>query len=374
MQTKRIESIDILRGLVIALMTLDHTREFFFMASPLSDPMNLETTTAAVFFSRWLAHFCAPTFVFLAGISAYLYGQKVSKKELSLFLLKRGMFLVLLEVTIVNFAWVFSFPPSMLYLQVIWAIGLSMIALGGMIWLPKWWLAVLALFLIAGHHLLSGISFDGAVGNTLWSILYERSVIPIAEGISARTSYPVLPWIGIIALGYLYGGIFSKNHMPEKRKATLLVSSLICVIFFVILRVSNLYGENNLFEAFAGDFTKTAMSFFNMTKYPPSLLFTLMTLSFALLLLHYLDGIKGLLKNIFLNFGRVPMFYYIAHLYVLHIVYNVTVFLAQIPKYSVSNIGVVWLISIATLALLYPAVIWFGALKSRSNIRLLRYI
>ncbi len=374
MRSKRIESIDILRGLVIALMTIDHTREFFLMASPLSDPMNLEETSAGVFFSRWLAHLCAPTFIFLAGISAYLYGQKVSRTTLSSFLLKRGIFLVLLEVTVINFAWVFSFPPSMLYLQVIWAIGLSMIALAGIVWLPKLWVVIIALFLIAGHHLLSGIAFEGGVGKVLWSILYERSIIQVADGTSARTSYPILPLIGIISLGYLYGIIFSKNYRPEKRKSTLLISSLICVTLFVMLRFSNLYGENNLFEVFSGDFTKTAMSFFNLTKYPPSLLFTLMTLSLSFLLLHYLDSLKGLLKNIILNFGRVPMFYYILHLYVLHIIYNITVFLVGVPMYSVPNIGVVWLISIATLALLYPAVTWFSALKERSNNQLLRYL
>ncbi|PIR39251.1 MAG: hypothetical protein COV35_01675 [Alphaproteobacteria bacterium CG11_big_fil_rev_8_21_14_0_20_39_49] len=374
MLKNRIESIDVLRGLVIALMTIDHVREFFFMANPLPDPMNIEATPFWVFFSRWLAHFCAPIFVFLAGISAYLYGCKVSKKELSMFLLKRGIFLIILEITVINFAWTFSFPPSKIFLQVIWAIGISMVCLSAIIWLPRLAIAAVALFLIAGHHLLSGISFESGAGHYIWAILYDRNVLELTEDIKARTSYPVLPWIGIIALGYLYGCIFAKGFDAFRRNKILIISAILCFSLFIILRFGNIYGENNLFVSAEGDFILSLMSFFNLTKYPPSLLFSLMTLSGAFLCLRYIEKIHGVIKAVLLNFGRVPMFYYILHLYALHIAYKITVLLVGIEKYSVSNIQIVWIISIITLIALYPAVIWFGKLKASSDNKLLKYL
>lgn len=375
MQTKRIESIDILRGLVMALMTLDHVREFFFMSSPLSDPMNLETTTPLLFFNRWISSFCAPTFIFLAGLSAYLYGKKVGKKECSLFLLKRGIFLLLLEITLINFAWTFAFPPSMFYLQVIWAIGFAMIFLAFIIWLPRYLIAVVSLFLIIGQHLFSGVSFESGIFNVLWSIFYEKNVIPLTSDISFRTTYPVLPWVGVIALGYLYGVIFTKEYNPIKRKFVLLISSSASILSFFLLRFNNLYGENkHLFKVFSDDLTKTVMSFFNLTKYPPSLLFILITLSFSMAFLHYFDIKKRLIKNILLNFGRVPLFYYILHLYFLHLIYSIASLITNNTNYNLSSPLELWFVSILTLVLLYPAVVWFGKIKVNSQNSLLRYL
>ena len=200
---QRLLSIDALRGLVILFMLLDHVRETFFLHRQVADPMNTEITDPALFFSRTLAHLCAPVFVLLTGLSAYLYGEKYQgKRDVSAFLFKRGLFLVVLEFTLVNFAWTFQLPPSVIYMQVIWAIGVSMIALAALVWLPRPVLLVLGLVIIAGHNLLDTLHFaPGSVMHVPWAILHDRGWIEVGDSLRMRTSYPVLPWIGVIALG-----------------------------------------------------------------------------------------------------------------------------------------------------------------------------
>ena len=204
---QRLLSIDALRGLVILFMLLDHVRETFFLHRQVADPMNIEITDPALFFSRTLAHICAPVFVLLTGLSAYLYGEKYQgKRDVSAFLFKRGLFLVVLEFTLVNFAWTFQLPPSVIYMQVIWAIGVSMIALAALVWLPRPVLLVLGLVIIAGHNLLDALHFaPGSVMHVPWAILHDRGWIEVGDSLRMRTSYPVLPWIGVIALGYCLG-------------------------------------------------------------------------------------------------------------------------------------------------------------------------
>ena len=198
----RLLSIDALRGLVILFMLLDHVRETFLLHRQVSDPMDIATTEPALFLSRTLAHLCAPIFVLLTGLSAYLYGEKYAgKADVCSFLFKRGLFLVLLEITLVNFAWTFQIPPTVIYLQVIWAIGLSMLALSALVWLPRPLLLGLSVLIIAGHNLLDGLHF--ALESALhvpWAVLHDRGWIEFSDGLRLRTSYPVLPWIGVIGL------------------------------------------------------------------------------------------------------------------------------------------------------------------------------
>lgn len=376
----RIYSIDVLRGLIMALMTVDHAREFFFHTIHLSDPMKITGLPPEVFFTRWVTHFCAPTFVFLAGMSAYLYGQKphVTKGQLSLFLLKRSAVLILLELTIINFAWTFVLPPAKIYLQVIWAIGVSMVCLAGMIWLPVTLIALAAILLIAAHPLLNGVSFPaGSIMGTIWSVLHHRNLITITDTLQVRTSYPVLPWIGIMAGGYLTGKLFTPGYRPEVRKRFLVWGGCAMLLVFVILRLPNVYGEASPFITFPGQPVQTLMSFLNLTKYPPSFLYSLMTLGIASLALAWLEQPLGALSQLFMNFGRVPMFYYILHLYLLHgatWVIALSLGISGGQKFSVPGIGIVWLIAVLTLMVAYPIVRWFAAVKAANSRSWLRYI
>ncbi|MGE8244912.1 MAG: DUF1624 domain-containing protein, partial [Stenotrophomonas maltophilia] len=321
--TSRLTSIDQLRGTVIVLMLLDHVRETFYMHQQVGDPMAVDQVEPALFVSRLLAHLCAPVFVLLTGLSAWLYasGKPDGRRAASAFLLKRGLFLVVLELLVVNFAWTLQFPPSVVYLQVIWAIGISMIALAGLLWLPRGALAVLALALIAGHNLLDGIRVqgDGALA-VLWKVLHQRDWIAVTDGLRLRTSYPVLPWIGVIALGWVIGPWFARGGDALVRHRRLWMAGAGALLAFVTLRAVNLYGDSpwQSFASAAG----TVMSFFNVTKYPPSLLFLLLTLGIGLLLLRLYEQprVARALAPL-ADIGAAPMFFYLLHLYVLKLLY-----------------------------------------------------
>ncbi len=245
---QRLLSIDALRGLVILFMLLDHVRETFLLHRQVGDPMSIDTTEPALFISRTLAHLCAPVFVLLTGLSAFLYGQKYQgRRDVSAFLFKRGLFLVVLEFTLVNFAWTFQLPPSVVYMQVIWAIGVSMLALAALVWLPRPLLIALALMIIGGHNLLDGLHFTpGSPAQTLWSILHERSWIQASDTLRLRITYPVLPWIGVIALGYGIGPWFANGMPPALRQRYLLVGGVSALVGFVLVRAANGYGEKRL--------------------------------------------------------------------------------------------------------------------------------
>lgn len=369
--SRRISSIDLLRGWVIALMTVDHAREFFYKAVQVADPMNLATVPPDVFLTRWLTHFCAPTFVFLAGVSAYLYSQKpgVSQNRFSSFLLKRGAFLVLMEVTLISFAWSFIFPPERIYLQVIWAIGIGMTCLAGLSRLPRWAISLIVILLIAGTPLLSHVTPpDTAFGKTLWAFLYQRELIPITDSLSLRTSYPLLPWIGVMGFGFLMGKLYTPAYTEERRKRILLQAGLLMLAGFIVFRLSNGYGDNNPFLWFPGDPTKTLMSFLNVTKYPPSFQFCLMTLSATCLGLWLLENWKPPLEKALLTFGRVPMFYYILHLYLLHGAACLSVIALGLPghrQFSVPGVETVWLIALACLLVTFPVSQWFSQQKTK---------
>lgn len=366
---QRLLSIDALRGLVILFMLLDHVRETFLLHRQVSDPMSIDSTEPALFISRTLAHVCAPVFVLLTGLSAWLYGQKYQgRRDVSAFLFKRGLFLIVLEFSLVNFAWTFQLPPSVIYLQVIWAIGLSMIALAALVWLPRPLLITLALVIVAGHNLLDAVHFAaGSAQQSAWAILHERSWIEASDNLRLRTTYPVLPWIGVIALGYGLGPWFANTMSPALRQRYLLRAGLGALVGFVLLRAANGYGEKpwQMYDSSVS----TLMSFFNVTKYPPSLLFLALTLGIGLLLLLALERAGqrrwiGLLAV----FGAAPMFFYLLHLYVLKILYVACVALFGLNHgdyFGFDSVGAVWWVALLLPIALYRPVRWFAGLKAR---------
>jgi uncharacterized membrane protein len=377
--TGRLLSIDALRGLVILFMLLDHVRETFVLHRQVSDPMDIASTEPALFFSRTLAHLCAPVFVLLTGLSAWLFGEKYAgKADVSAFLFKRGLFLVLLEFTLVNFAWTFQLPPSVIYLQVIWAIGLSMIALSLLVWLPRGLLLTLSLVIIVGHNLLDGLHFpvESAL-HVPWAILHDRGWIDVSDTLRLRTSYPLLPWIGVIGLGYALGPWFARGVEAGLRQWHLLIAGSAGLLGFVGLRLINGYGEKPW--AVGDTSVQTLMSFFNITKYPPSLLFIALTVSAGLLLLLLFERVQDRRWiRVLTVFGSAPMFFYLLHLYALKVLYLIGVALFGLNQgsyFGFSSVAAIWLAAIILAIGLFPAVRWFSALKARRrDIAWLKYL
>ncbi|MBB3638358.1 DUF1624 domain-containing protein [Variovorax atrisoli] len=376
----RLLSIDALRGLVILFMLLDHVRETFYLHHQVPDPMVVDQTPPELFFSRLLAHLCAPVFVFLTGLSAFLYGAKHAdgRAATSSFLWKRGLFLVVLEVTLINFAWTFQFPPAKVFLQVIWVIGLSMLSLAALVWLPRKALVMLGVVLVAGHNLLDGVHFP--VGHTLhvpWAVLHDRGWIEVSDALKLRTSYPLLPWIGLIAMGYAAGPWFMAGADAVRRQRLLLVWGLGLLAGFVLLRALDVYGDKPW--AAGGSAVTTLMAFLNITKYPPSLLFIALTMGAGLLLLRAFERRQGAAWLVPLAvYGAAPMFFYVLHLYVLKFLYlggEAVWGLNQGKFFGFSAMWMVWLASVVLAFALYPAVRAFASLKARRrDIAWLKYL
>ena len=314
---KRVQSIDLLRGVVMIIMAIDHVRDFFSKDAFLYSPTDLAHTNVPLFFTRLITHYCAPVFVFLAGLSAYLYGAKKGKQELAFFLLTRGVWLVFAEMFIITLTT--SFNPTYPYfnLQVIWAIGISMIVLSVLIHLNLRGILITGLVLIAAHNLLDGVHVPGSgAGSMFWSFLHEPGKFMIGR-FTFLINYPVLPWIGIISTGYYVGHFYSPGYNPVDRKKMLLLIGIAAVLLFLFFRSANLYGDANRWSV-QGTVVFSFLSFLNVTKYPPSLLYTLMTLGPALIFLAVAERPLNRWTEKISVFGRVPMFYYIAHLFIIH--------------------------------------------------------
>ncbi len=323
-QRARINSVDLLRGIVMLIMAIDHVRDYFSLTP--FDPADLTQTDAGFFFTRWITHFCAPVFVFLSGISAWLYrsNKNASKGELAKFLLTRGLWLMLLEVTLINFLW--QFTVNMILLQVIWVIGLSMVCMAGLIWLPRWVIGVIGLAMIVLHNgLLDPIQasqFGGAAW--VWNLLHQMAFIPWPNSSlwGVAQAYPLIPWLGVMAVGYWFGGVMEKP--PTERNRCLYGIGAVAVCAFLVLRGFNLYGEPGVAPAIAiwneqaRDTIGAVMAFLNTTKYPPSLLFLCMTLGPALMLMPALERRRGWLADVIIVFGRVPFLFYVLHIALIH--------------------------------------------------------
>lgn len=318
-KTNRIESIDILRGVVMVIMALDHVRDYFHYGAFFTNPTNLETTTPFLFFTRFITHYCAPVFIFLAGTSAFLYGSKKTKNQLFKFLFTRGIWLIVLEIVLNNFLWWFDITYSFISLQVIWAIGLSMIMLSFLIYLPKKLLLLVGIILVAGHNLLDSITTTGSsFQSILWYILHQGGQITTSSNSIIGAYYPIIPWIGLIILGYCFGTFYKTGYNIALRKKWLLYLGFGTTILFFIIRGINIYGD--LVPWTIQDTTiKTVLSFFSITKYPPSLVYLLITIGPALLFLYAVENIKNKITDFFLIFGRVPLFYYFLHILLIHV-------------------------------------------------------
>jgi uncharacterized membrane protein len=316
--TTRVRSIDLLRGLVMVIMALDHVRDYFHAGAFLYDPTDLTQTNVILFFTRWITHFCAPAFMLLSGTSAFLTGQRKGKKQLSVFLLTRGLWLIFLEITVVNFAWFFNPFFPMITLLVIWALGVSMIALAALIWLPLPVILSISIVMIAGHNLLDSIEVAGSGGAALaWAILHKQQGFPFYNKF-IFVAYPMIPWVGVMALGYCIGKLYSKRYDAVKRRSILLWSGITCTVLFIVLRYTNLYGDPSPWtQQTPPGFT--VLSFLNTTKYPPSLLYLLMTLGPSIIFLAITEKSSGWLWDKMETMGRVPMFYYLLHIYFIHL-------------------------------------------------------
>lgn len=376
----RLIAIDALRGLVMLFMLVDHVRETFFLYMQVTDPVDANTTDPGLFYTRLLSTFCAPTFVALTGLSAWLYGQSHSKGQVSEFLLKRGLFLIVLEFTVVGYAWPTqapAFPPTAIWLQVIWAIGISMIALAALLHLPRVAQFAVGLAIVCLHNLLDPIRLTAdQPGYVAWAILHQRSLIEFG-GIAVKTTYPILPWIGVILLGYACGPWFAKGSDPQRRIRRLAMTGLGLVLGFVLIRYLNVYGDKPWFVA--ENSTRTVMSFLALTKYPPSLLFLMPTVGTGCLLLALFEKFENsrVMPHLAL-LGGAPMFYYVLHLYVLKLIYNVALALYGPTKgtvFAVDNLSTVWIwVALLILPLYYPTR-WFAQLKQRrKDIWWLKYL
>ncbi|MEI9945892.1 MAG: heparan-alpha-glucosaminide N-acetyltransferase domain-containing protein [Chitinophagaceae bacterium] len=316
-KTYRIESIDLLRGLIMIIMALDHVRDYFHADSLLYDPTDLTQTNIILFFTRWITHYCAPIFMLLSGTSAYLVGIRKGKKALAKFLWTRGLWLIFLEFTIIAFGWYFNFVPALNFI-VIWALGVSMIVLAALIYLPFSAILFISLAMIFGHNLLDSVQVPGpGIKSILWSLVHQPNFTDY-KGVFLFIGYPVIPWIGVMSLGYCLGRLYEKEIDAAKRKKTLLWMGVGAIILFIIIRYSNAYGDGLLWSK-QGSAAFTVLSFINVTKYPPSLLYVLMTIGPALVFLTFTENARSGISEKIKIIGRVPLFYYIIHLYLLHL-------------------------------------------------------
>lgn len=354
----------------MVIMALDHVRDFFHIHGADDVPTNMATTTPFLFFTRWITHFCAPVFVFLAGTSGFLQSLRKSKKELSTFLIKRGLWLVLVEVLIVTLGITFDLTYQIFILQVIWAIGVGMIILGLLVWLPFPVILIYGLLVVFFHNLADVPERlrDGQVG-TLWAFAHGGfNFVPIGDR-GILMVYAFLPWSGVMALGYCFGKIFHPSIDVAARKRILIYLGSSLILLFLILRGFNNYGDPFPWSSQPRGTTYTILSFFNANKYPPSLVYFCMTIGPAILLLAFIEGVRNKVGNFFIIYGRVPFFYYIVHFYLIHLI---CVVLFYVEGYSSAeirspnspflfrplnfgyNIGIVLLIWILVVLALYP--------------------
>jgi uncharacterized membrane protein len=312
----RLFEIDVLRGLVIVLMALDHVRDYFHVDAFDFDPLDPARTTLPLYATRWITHLCAPTFVFLAGASAHLQlARGKSAADLSRFLWTRGLWLILLEGTVLSFGWSFSFPYPP-FLQVIWAIGWSMIALAALVLWPPVAVLAVGVAIVASHNLLDPIAPEQlGVAAPLWTLLHEGGPLSFDGAPFGLAAYPILPWIGVVGLGYGLGPVFLAA--PARRDASLATIGLAMLAVFAMLRAFGLYGDPRPWDAEAGGWA-SAMSFLDVTKYPPSLQFVLMTLGVVLVLWPLVRRMPSAWAKGLAVFGAVPLFFYVLHVYVVH--------------------------------------------------------
>jgi uncharacterized membrane protein len=369
----RLNSIDTLRGLVMIVMALDHTRDFF--ANGGFNPRDV--TDAALFTTRWVTHFCAPTFIFLAGISAFLYGaQGRSTRDVSRFLVTRGIWLILIEFTVVRLGWSFVLHFNYFVAQVIFAIGVSMVALAAFVHLPRSAIAAIGLAMIAGQNTLDGIKAEqfGAAA-PLWHLLHQPGFLDLIPGVTFFVLYPLIPWIGVMAAGYALGPVFTQERAARMQQLFMLGAAV--TLGFVVLRATNLYGDPAPW-VIQDTVLATLLSFINCEKYPPSLLYLAMTIGPALILVATFERVRGPVADWIATFGRVPFFYYVVHIFLLHAlailfawatVGEIGFLFGPLAGRKPATYGLdlagIYVVWIAVVAALYPLCRWFARIKRR---------
>jgi uncharacterized membrane protein len=388
----RLSSIDMLRGLVIIIMAIDHTRDFFSVQMSI-DPMNDPNVGLPLALTRWITHFCAPVFVLLAGTSAGLMVARKTPADLSRFLLTRGLWLIFVEVAIISTAT--SFAPggieqlggkTLAFMQVIWAIGASMVLLAGLQFLGRKACLALGAIIVLGHNALDGhwpVS-QGFADTTppLWAALHVP-MSKVAGPFHFLFLYPLLPWLGVMLLGFGAAALFERQ--PAARNRALLLWGSVITAGFILLRFIDVYGEPNHWQAHERG-AATLIDFLNTTKYPPSLMFLAMTLGPAAIFCAFADRMRGFLKDTFVMFGRVPFAFYVAHFYLLHLLSLALGALQGIPVsqlltfppfypsgYGLPLAGVygVWLL---VVVMLYPLCRWVANVKARNKAWYLSYL
>jgi uncharacterized membrane protein len=383
--SRRIASVDILRGIIMVIMALDHARDYF--SNYRGDPLDFNHVSVAMFFTRWTTHFCAPVFIFLSGTSAFLsFNKGKTKKEASLTLLTRGIWLLLLELTVIRFGWQFNFDYSLIVFQVIWAIGWSMIFLAGFIYLPIPIIATIGFVIVFGHNSLDMIQAKNFGDNAVyWDIIHEQGFLHFKDGINLFVIYPLIPWIGVMALGYCFGTILLKPEL--ERNKWLYRIGIGAITLFILLRWSNLYGDRNVW-AHQSTALNTVLDFIKCEKYPPSLLYLLMTIGPAIALMPLLENANNKVSRFFSVYGRVPMFYYILHIYLLHEMALLSGIIAGAPieiftkngaLFDPKNtwgfsLGIVYLYWISAVLLLYFPCRWFMKVKAKHKKWWLSYL
>lgn len=375
----RVQSVDLLRGLVMIIMALDHVREYFGFTS--YRPNDVTQTSVALFFTRWVTHLCAPTFVFLSGISIFFYSRKInSLKKTTLFLLSRGIWLVVVEIFVISFILTQGYQLTLL--EVIWAIGVSMILLAGFIWLPRWLQITLALAMICGHDALP---LPGMAGDNNMLLDFLHNIPFFISTPAILVAYTIVPWVGVMLLGYSIGPWFS--YPQQKREKIFLCSGILALILFVVLRFTNIYGDPVPWAVQDRGGMFTFLSFLNVSKSPPSLLFLSVTLGISCILLVLLNKIPTIIKEFFIIYGRVPFFYFIIHLAVISFTAYVWTYLSfgrhinfsfENPKdwpeaYQPSLLRV-YLMWIVLVILLYFPCKWYGNYKAGSKAWWISYL
>jgi uncharacterized membrane protein len=384
MKGTRLTSIDTLRGIVMILMALDHVRDFFGV--PGLRPTVLAQTTVPLFFTRWITHLCAPTFFLLTGTGAYLASARRTVPQLSRFLFTRGVWLIVLELTVIRcLGFQFNFDYQVTMLVVIWALGWAMVTLSALVWLPTTAILAVGAALILGHNLFDGVRST----RPLWVMLHSQGIVVNRPGFVIFVAYPLIPWIGVTAAGYALGQIYSWE--PQRRRVFLRRAGFSLLAAFVVLRLFNVYGDPSPWATQA-TMGMTLVSFLNATKYPPSLLFLLMTLGPALLILRALDGRNPPLLQPALVFGQVPLFYFTLHLPLIHLLAVVLCYLqngAVHWMFESPDLGTypftpppgwglslpwIYLLWVAVVVMLYPVCSWFASVKRRQASPWLSYL
>lgn len=390
--TQRIAAIDVTRGLVMVIMALDHVRDLLHTPALTQDPTDLATTTPATFLTRWITHLCAPTFVFLSGTSAYLSLRKRNTADRSVgagrwFLLKRGLVLIALELTVINFAFWFDIQFRTIMLQVIYAIGCGLIALSVLARLPVRWVGALGLLILFGHGLLPNLPpTANEAGRFAWALLFKPGLFAFSPSFTVLVGYPLIPWLGIMLVGFALGPLLAQP-VAQRRRTTLRIG-LIALALFVLLRLLNSYGDPAPWSVQKSSLF-TILSFINVSKYPPSLLYDLLMLGLALVILSVADGATSALTRVLTVYGNVPMFYYVLHWYLVHLA---MIAMSLLQGYSLADLpigtlnfgrpagagislGAVYVVWLGLVVALYPLCRWYGRYKAaHPEIGWLRYV